>query len=81
MKRKEWMTEELIECVKEALDKLSDADIAIENIVDTIRYEVEATDEETENEVDAINDELSWDISGSIGELMCRLEELFGVTL
>lgn len=80
MARCAWITEEVINAVKEALDKLSDADIAIEDIYNSIQYEDAETDEE-EVAIDAIKEELSWDISGEIGVLMSRLEELFDVTL
>lgn len=73
-----WMSDEIIDSVKDLLDKLSDVDIAIENVVDTIKYDVEDYDD---TEVDDIMDELSWDFSGSIGELINRLEDLFGVEL
>lgn len=73
-----WMNDEIIDSVKDLLDKLSDVDIAIENVVDTIKYDVEDYDD---TEVDDIMDELSWDFSGEIGVLMNRLEELFDVTL
>lgn len=73
-----WMNDEIIDSVKDLLDKLSDVDIAIENVVDTIKYDVEDYDD---TEVDDIMDELSWDFSGSIGELINRLEDLFGVEL
>lgn len=73
-----WMSDEIIDSVKDLLDKLSDVDIAIENVVDTIKYDVEDYED---TEVDGIIDELSWDFSGEIGVLMSRLEELFDVTL
>lgn len=73
-----WMSDEIIDSVKDLLDKLSDVDIAIENVVDTIKYDVEDYDD---TEVDDIMDDLSWDFSGSIGELINRLEDLFGVEL
>lgn len=73
-----WMSDEIIDSVKDLLDKLSDVDIAIENVVDTIKYDVEDYED---TEVEEIMDELSWDFSGSIGELINRLEDLFEVEL
>lgn len=79
MAKYEWMTEEIVNNVREALDKLGDVNILIDEIVSDMKYcDVNDADEE---ECDAIIDELSWDMSGSIGDMQCRLEELFGVEL
>lgn len=73
-----WMSDEIIDSVKDLIDKLTDVDIAIENVVDTIKYDVEDYED---TEVEEIMDDLSWDFSGSIGELINRLEDLFEVEL
>lgn len=74
MAKYEWMNDEIIKCVSELFDKLSDVDLAIENLVDTMKYELDTDDDEIYDMIDS----LSWDYSGSIGDLMNNLEDMFG---